>query len=461
MGKEKPSLKSAVTRASVQTAILTALIAMIASFVYYSAARMVAKRTVFDEIKQNVVHDAEQILPSFLLPEQKEALPAQLERIRRNSNLSKALTLDSPSELPMNFKNCLPQNTPNYCLSSDKSEVGVVFPVSSGSRILSYLLEARSINGSYTFETVAATAATSAIIIAIFVFILFSLFHKITGKSVPHDIDQLLKYIQRLLLEKSVAKKPDLAFSDFSSLQDGIATIFNNYKRTQNQAIVGNFSAGVLHDIKTQLQSIVTASELVSEAKADKSKYSSRLENLQMVLEKNLPELQEIINSTLDANKEIILNPQMTDIETTIKTSIDNAKVQVKFREIEVEIRAPKQKVVIRHDRVQAIRLFLNLIKNAFEAQNKKDDKSKKVLINITDTQEEIHVRIEDAGPGIKTNIEKIFDPFVTTKKHGIGLGLFNVQKIVVAHGWNIAAKSSENLGGACFEVTMPKEINL
>src|ERR1019366_6440638 len=100
MGKEQRSLKSAVTRASVQTAILTALIAMLASFVYYSAARMVAKRTIFEDIKKTVSRDAEQSLPSFLLPEQKEALPAQLERIRRSSNLSHVSTLDTPSELP-------------------------------------------------------------------------------------------------------------------------------------------------------------------------------------------------------------------------------------------------------------------------------------------------------------------------------------------------------------------------
>jgi signal transduction histidine kinase len=65
-------------------------------------------------------------------------------------------------------------------------------------------------------------------------------------------------------------------------------------------------------------------------------------------------------------------------------------------------------------------------------------------------------VEIEDTGPGVPPEMkEQIFNPFVTTKKTGVGLGLAIVSKIIDAHGGAIKLVNGSG-NGACFRVTLP-----
>lgn len=455
------SLRVAVAKASIQTALWTAIIVLVGTVTYYFVAQAVAKNSVRKELSITAKKHIEQILPSLLLPEQRGALPHQLGRVRVQDDLTNVAFIESSAELPLKFSSCVLGPHTQYCRSDGGSEIGIIEPIIGGEQVFGYLFESKAVAGSQTFQSIFLVALVSLFIIAIFMFILYSLFRKIISKKVPHDIEALIKYVRELLLEKQTVQRPVFEFSDFAKLHDGIAKIFSNYKRTQNQAIVGHFASGVLHDIKTQLQSIVVASELAEEAAGDDAKYESRLENLQRVVQKNLPDLQVIIKSTLDANKEIHLSAQSINIETTITSAVEYTKAQDEFKKIKVDVENQSGKLIVSHDRAQAIRLFFNLIKNAFEAQSKVESQLKRVLIRIKDGSDSVQIRVEDPGPGIKGELDEIFDPFTTTKKHGVGLGLYNSQKIAAAHGWTIAAMSSEQLGGACFEVTIPKEINL
>jgi signal transduction histidine kinase len=67
-----------------------------------------------------------------------------------------------------------------------------------------------------------------------------------------------------------------------------------------------------------------------------------------------------------------------------------------------------------------------------------------------------VRIRIADSGPGLPAGLEeRIFDPFVSTKETGLGLGLSICRRIVDAHGGSITAANSPT-GGAVFEVQLP-----
>lgn len=67
-----------------------------------------------------------------------------------------------------------------------------------------------------------------------------------------------------------------------------------------------------------------------------------------------------------------------------------------------------------------------------------------------------VMMEVEDSGPGVPAELkEQIFNPFVTTKKSGVGLGLAIVSKIVDAHGGSLKLVSEPG-HGACFRVTFP-----
>lgn len=456
--KLQPSLKSTVTKISVITALCSAMIVIGCVFSYYYFAKSIAQRNIQAELQKNINAHVENILPSFLLPEQQGAIPKQLEMLKGNKKYSEFSLIFSKDDLPKVFKNCVLSTDTNFCKNLEEDELAILAPIQVGGERFGYLLEAKSLSGTYSLGGLLYFAALILLGIFAFAFILFSAFRKITTKTVPRDLSNLLNYIKELLEGKTtIVEKPNLTFSDFSFLQLGITKLFNNYKKSQNEAVVGYFASGVLHDIKTQFQSIVAASELAEEAKHDPEKYQKRLENLHRVTERNLPTLQAIIKSTLDANKEIVLSPQFEDIFETIENSVNYARANSDLNNPIIDIEKPNDKLLISHDRSQTIRLFFNLLKNAFEAQDSKGEATQKVIINIKEYGQALKIRFEDAGLGIKGNFDEVFDPFITNKKSGIGLGLYNAQQIVNAHGWRLTAGSSKRLGGACFEVTMPK----
>ena len=111
--------------------------------------------------------------------------------------------------------------------------------------------------------------------------------------------------------------------------------------------------------------------------------------------------------------------------------------------------------------------VFTNLILNACEAMGDHGGELKiRILRKETATMTMMAVaEIEDSGPGVPAEMrEQIFNPFVSTKKTGVGLGLAIVSKIVDAHGGKVSlsddasssAKQALWKHGACFRVTFP-----
>jgi signal transduction histidine kinase len=99
--------------------------------------------------------------------------------------------------------------------------------------------------------------------------------------------------------------------------------------------------------------------------------------------------------------------------------------------------------------------VFINLLMNACEAMSGQGGELK-VRIQPPPDESGVMVEIEDSGPGVPPELkEQIFNPFVTTKKTGVGLGLAIVSKIVDAHGGSLKLMSPAHQG-ACFRVTFP-----
>jgi signal transduction histidine kinase len=98
--------------------------------------------------------------------------------------------------------------------------------------------------------------------------------------------------------------------------------------------------------------------------------------------------------------------------------------------------------------------VFTNLFINACEAMGEQGGELKVRIRQAEGNM--VAVEVEDTGPGVPSEMkEQIFNPFVTTKKTGVGLGLAIVSKIVDAHGGSVKLVSPPNQG-ACFRVTFP-----
>jgi signal transduction histidine kinase len=109
-------------------------------------------------------------------------------------------------------------------------------------------------------------------------------------------------------------------------------------------------------------------------------------------------------------------------------------------------------------DRVQLQQVMLNLVMNAIEAMSTVGERAREVVITTRNVDaEHVHVTVEDSGPGIDSeSVEKMFEPFYTTKASGMGMGLSVSRSIVQSHGGRLWATAKDG-PGTVFHFVLPK----
>jgi PAS domain S-box-containing protein len=116
---------------------------------------------------------------------------------------------------------------------------------------------------------------------------------------------------------------------------------------------------------------------------------------------------------------------------------------------------------LIEGDRVQLQQVLLNLIINAIQAMSATSDGSRQLLITTAKADPgDVVVAVQDSGPGLTPEaLQHIFEPFLTTKASGLGLGLSICRSIIEAHGGRLWASPNEPRG-AIFQFTVPAHAN-
>ena len=110
----------------------------------------------------------------------------------------------------------------------------------------------------------------------------------------------------------------------------------------------------------------------------------------------------------------------------------------------------------VKADRVQLQQVVLNLMMNGMDAVAETAGHPKELLVSAREEDSELIVRVEDSGIGLDAEMaEKIFNPFFTTKPHGIGMGLSISRSIIESHEGHLWAVPRPS-GGAIFQFTLP-----
>ncbi|MGZ6022230.1 MAG: two-component system sensor histidine kinase NtrB [Rhizomicrobium sp.] len=143
------------------------------------------------------------------------------------------------------------------------------------------------------------------------------------------------------------------------------------------------------------------------------------------------------------------------DITRTIDEAIRLGQINAAERGIKLRVLFEQGLPNVSIDRVQIQQVLINLMKNAAEAMERSDRRELTVTISRV-APELVQVSVADTGPGISDDMtEKLFQPFVTTKAAGMGMGLSICRGIIEAHGGRLWLESNPG-GGATFRFNVP-----
>jgi two-component system sensor kinase FixL len=145
-------------------------------------------------------------------------------------------------------------------------------------------------------------------------------------------------------------------------------------------------------------------------------------------------------------------------IEEIVGEALRLAAVETRGSRVTVETSFAAASPPLQVDRVQIQQLLVNLVSNAVEAMRTSPAEVRRILIHTSIGDDAVEVAVADRGVGLPPGSEtKIFEPYVTTKADGMGMGLSICRTIVEAHGGRLWASSNPD-GGATFFFTLPFE---
>ncbi|AMY08191.1 Sensor protein FixL [Luteitalea pratensis] len=168
----------------------------------------------------------------------------------------------------------------------------------------------------------------------------------------------------------------------------------------------------------------------------------------------------EIVQATqiIDRHRTMLRSHQLekkpVDLHAVIKASLALVAHDMRARHIEATAHMSSDPCVIVGDPVLLQQVLVNLVVNAMDAMAETPPARRRLTIRSEVRAADVEVSVRDTGTGLPTHINgKLFAPFVTTKTHGLGIGLTIVRTIVDAHGGTIEAHNNPD-GGATFAVT-------
>jgi signal transduction histidine kinase len=227
-------------------------------------------------------------------------------------------------------------------------------------------------------------------------------------------------------------------------------------RRSERLAALGQLSAGLAHEIRNPLGVIKGSAETLNRKLENTNPLASELAGY---ISSEVNRVSALVTRFLDFARPLRTEVRPLQVTNLLDQALETVAGQWKGEKIEVRRDYHKDLPAIPLDENLCEQAFVNLIQNAYDAMS---GTGGVLHAEVREAQSNgrrgIQVRLQDTGPGISAEMrEQVFNPFVTTKKTGVGLGLSIVSKIVDEHHGTIRLDNSQGQG-ACFEIFFPAD---
>lgn len=243
---------------------------------------------------------------------------------------------------------------------------------------------------------------------------------------------------------EQLQKTADRLDKVYRELQDS----FEQLKRADRLSAIGQLAASLAHEIRNPLASIEGASDILERGPGSEDR---RVEFL-AIIKKECQRLNRLLTNLLDFARPRQPRFKPVVLQQVIETVVSLAAHAAETSGIKLQIDVSPDLPAVEGDPEQLQQVVLNLALNAIQAMHD----GGRLIVAARQEDTACAIRVTDEGSGIsEADLEKIFDPFYTTKQGGTGLGLSVAHQIIGQHGGTITVARNPNKG-MTFAVLLP-----
>lgn len=284
--------------------------------------------------------------------------------------------------------------------------------------------------------------------------VLFNVIGFITGYLSQREKEETVRYQQ-------AARELRLSLDKIKEQSQKLSAMEEQLRNTDRLAIIGELTASLAHEVRNPLGSIRGAVEILQNELPPKWRDSEFFN----ILIQETDRLNSVVENYLSFARRRKHSITKFDIRETIQNSLLMVNSSMRKRNIRLLCELPDHPLLYEGDPVKLQQVLTNLVLNSIQAmpeggvlEVKCEDAGPSPAEESGETQKRpmLRLHIKDSGVGMETGeVEKIFDPFYSTKPNGTGLGLAIVKRIVEEEKWLIQVHSAKGKGTE-FILTIP-----
>jgi two-component system NtrC family sensor kinase len=225
---------------------------------------------------------------------------------------------------------------------------------------------------------------------------------------------------------------------------------------SERMATLGRLVSGVAHEVNNPLAAILGFTDLLLE---NPEVPANAREDLQIILQET-QRTKDIVQDLLSFARQRAVKRELVNIVAILKQTTKLRSYDLQSHGVEVVEEYDENLPAVMGDAQQLQQVFLNILNNAYDAIEE-SGRTGKIFLKTTAAGGSVEISLADNGTGI-VDVERIFDPFYTTKQtgKGTGLGLSICYGIVRAHGGEIQCSNNTDGVGSTFSIRIPVAVD-
>jgi len=213
---------------------------------------------------------------------------------------------------------------------------------------------------------------------------------------------------------------------------------------TEKLGAMAKIAGSVAHEIRNPLNALFLNADLLEDELREAGDLPSSIEEVLRVTREEIERLNEIIKNYLSLSKLANADFELLDLNQVVTEFVEEAEEEAERREVRIDARLARGRVLVRADRNMMRRVIVNLVENALDAT----PPGARISIGTRRLAQKVKLWVRDRGPGISAEVEsQLFQPFFSTKERGTGLGLYLIREIVMAHEGRVDIRSFKQQG--------------